>query len=382
MSTKTPLPVASSPEAAKPPGAGRHLALEVTGMTCASCLRRVERALEGVPGVAAATVNLAAASADVTIAQPVEPSALIDQLRRERGPVAMVGDGINDAPALAAADIGVAVATGTGAAMAAADITLVHGGVGALADAVTLARATRKIIRQNLGWAFGYNLLLVPLAAAGILPPVLAALAMAASSVTVVGNAPPAPLPPHQRSHQYTSRPDRATSAKLSLTHQHKIMCKDHRCDQAACPREAPDHGVRELVSAGQGRAQQPSPEPRAQVRILPGALNRAWSRTYADTPLVTDLHLRSEAVGLVPHSRPGGSYVLAADEFLAPREPRPRGSSCAQNAARPLTSVPTLRTDSSRHAPGESALGNAGPVQDSHIDLRSGAVRLSAHLA
>ncbi len=120
--------------------------------------------------------------------RPQDKADLVAKMKERYGVVAMVGDGINDAPALARADVGIAIGSGTAIAMSVADMTIVHGDVSAIADAIALSRATRRIIWQNLGWAFGYNLLLVPLAVFGEVPPIFAALAMATSSVSVVAN--------------------------------------------------------------------------------------------------------------------------------------------------------------------------------------------------
>ena len=119
---------------------------------------------------------------------PEDKADLVGDLQEQGCRVAVIGDGVNDAAALAGADLGIAMGSGTDVAIGAADVTLVRGDIEALADAVRLARRTLGTIRVNLVWAFGYNLVTVPLAMVGLLNPMLAAAAMSASSLLVVGN--------------------------------------------------------------------------------------------------------------------------------------------------------------------------------------------------
>ncbi|MEU1818148.1 heavy metal translocating P-type ATPase [Streptomyces roseifaciens] len=140
---------------------------------------------EGAARAVAAELGITEVHARAT---PEEKAELVRELRARGRRVAVIGDGVNDTAALAGADLGIAMGGGTDAAIGAADVTLVREDMGALADAVRLARRTSATVRANLAWAFGYNLVTLPLAAVGLLNPMVAAAAMSVSSVLVVAN--------------------------------------------------------------------------------------------------------------------------------------------------------------------------------------------------
>jgi Cu+-exporting ATPase len=174
---------------------GRLLVADTVRPTSAAAVRQLRRLglrpvmLTGDSSSTAAEVAREVGIDDVVAGVlPEGKVAAVRRLRAGGAVVAMVGDGVNDAAALAAADLGIALGTGTDVAIEASDLTLVRGDLGLVPDAIGLSRATLGTIRGNLFWAFAYNVAAVPLAAAGLVTPVLAAAAMALSSLFVVSN--------------------------------------------------------------------------------------------------------------------------------------------------------------------------------------------------
>lgn len=179
------LEVADAVKDTSPEAIVRLRALGLTPILLTGDNQAVAASVAAAVGITGASEGAGQVIADV---MPEDKVEVIKRLQAEGRTVAMVGDGVNDAAALAQADLGLAMGTGTDAAIEAADLTLVTGDLNTTATAIRLARRTLRTIRGNLFWAFAYNVAAIPLAAAGLLSPMIAGAAMAFSSVFVVGN--------------------------------------------------------------------------------------------------------------------------------------------------------------------------------------------------
>jgi P-type E1-E2 ATPase len=168
-------------DAVRTDAAGAIAALRRRGVACAIASGDREEVVADVAGVLGITAHRGGVD-------PEEKAAIVDVARRDGRFVAFIGDGLNDGPAIAAADCGIAAHGATDVALGAAHVAIRAQGVAHIVEALDLARKTRRVMKQNLGWALGYNVIAIALASAGLVTPVMAAVAMATSSITVVLN--------------------------------------------------------------------------------------------------------------------------------------------------------------------------------------------------
>jgi Cu+-exporting ATPase len=292
--------------------------------------------------------------------RPDGKAEVIRRLQAEGQPAAFVGDGVNDAAALAQADLGLALGTGADAAIGAADITLVSGDPASVTDAISLARAAMSVIRANLAWAFGYNVIALPLAALGYLNPLFAGVAMSASSLIVVANS--------LRLRGFTPRGRHAAIAVAGRLRRGSTARGRHAPHRVARERfRAPRRAVRPVISGrpptAAGRVSGAGPArrwPAGTARPGPAGTVRRWPLSLAQAaagPVICAVAL----TGLLSAWLAGGGAGTLARVRLQ-----------VTLAAVPMRAVTPALADSIRTAGTFLTISNPGGSADELIAVRS----------